>query len=291
MAHDPGGNAAPPPINWWATNNGKHGPGPEIPRGAPKGERPVAGNARRLTQGRVVARSAQIDRSPGLARGAQRTQGGLARFANRERRLRVGHDAPRRVPRMHPSATGAPPAPRWVRSAVPPKYLRLHVGEGDAHRLPPCRRARSCPRTHGPDRNPFFTVSNSPKKRIASSDREWQSHRSLAILVLTFRFSLFAYHHPLLLSLFLLASVSLSHSPTPDEERAERRWRSDACEAPVSARHDRRADASSICANRANPPCVHCAPRASPGLRSICANRASKPGLCFPHLGQARHAV
>src|SRR3979411_1552804 len=30
-------------------DNGKHGPGPEIPRGAPKGERPVAGNARRLT--------------------------------------------------------------------------------------------------------------------------------------------------------------------------------------------------------------------------------------------------
>src|ERR1700674_2853228 len=100
---------------------------------------------------------------------------------------------------------------------------------------PPCRRAGSCPRTHGPDRIPFFTVSNSPKKRIASSDREWQSHRSLAILVLTFRFSLFACHHPLLLSLFLLASVSLSHSPTPDEGRAERRWRSDACEAPVSA--------------------------------------------------------
>src|ERR1700681_1480909 len=43
---------------------------------------------------------------------------------------------------------------------------------------------------------------------------------------------------------FLLASVSLSNSPTPDEGRAERRWRSDACEAPVSARHDRRADAS-----------------------------------------------
>src|ERR1700680_5317238 len=31
-------------------DNGEHGPGPEIPRGAPKGERPVAGNARRLTQ-------------------------------------------------------------------------------------------------------------------------------------------------------------------------------------------------------------------------------------------------
>src|SRR5229473_6239199 len=65
MAHDPGGTAAPPPRDWRTANNGEHGPGPEIPRGAPKGERPVAGNARRLTQGRVVARSAQIDRTPG----------------------------------------------------------------------------------------------------------------------------------------------------------------------------------------------------------------------------------
>ena len=40
---------------------------------------------------------------------------------------------------------------------------------------------------------------------------------------------------PVRYSPILLASVSLSHSPTPDEERAERRWRSDACEAPVSA--------------------------------------------------------
>src|ERR1700704_2475355 len=31
-------------------DNGEHGPGPEIPRGAPKGERPVAGNAGRLRQ-------------------------------------------------------------------------------------------------------------------------------------------------------------------------------------------------------------------------------------------------
>jgi hypothetical protein len=60
-------------------------------------------------------------------------------------------------------------------------------------------------------------------------------------------------------------AIRFFHSPTPDEGRAERRWRSDACEAPVSACHDRHADASSICANRANPPCVHCAPRADPG--------------------------
>src|ERR1700687_640885 len=35
-------------------DNGEHGPGPEIPRGAPKGERPVAGNARRLMQAGLV---------------------------------------------------------------------------------------------------------------------------------------------------------------------------------------------------------------------------------------------
>jgi hypothetical protein len=40
---------------------------------------------------------------------------------------------------------------------------------------------------------------------------------------------------PVRYSPFRLASVSLSNSPTPDEELAERRWRSDACEASVSA--------------------------------------------------------
>jgi hypothetical protein len=85
---------------------------------------------------------------------------------------------------------------------------------------------------------------------------------------------LFVTHHSLLL---FTTRYSFS-SFAPDEERAERRWRSDACEAPVSARHDRRADASSIsCKPGQSPPCVHCAPRVSPGLRSICANRASKP--------------
>src|ERR1700687_6177146 len=45
-------------------------------------------------------------------------------------------------------------------------------------------------------------MSNSPKKRIASSEWRIEAVRALAILVLTFRLSLFASRHPLLLSLF-----------------------------------------------------------------------------------------
>ena len=66
---------------------------------------------------------------------------------------------------------------------------------------------------------------------------------------------------------------------TAGEELVERRWRSDACEAPVSARHDRRADASSICANRANPPCVHCAPRADPACDRFAQTGQARPVL------------
>src|SRR5216683_1856716 len=60
-------------------SNGEHGPGPEIPRGAPKGDRPVAGNARRLThaglarfaksiaaRGSPVVRNERKAGSPGL---------------------------------------------------------------------------------------------------------------------------------------------------------------------------------------------------------------------------------
>ena len=93
-------------------DNGEHGPGPEIPRGAPKGERPVAGTARRLTQAgwlpglrKSIARRVR----PWCAMNARRVRP----VANRERRLHAGHGMPRRVPRMHPSATGAPPTPRW----------------------------------------------------------------------------------------------------------------------------------------------------------------------------------
>src|SRR5258708_21931719 len=60
----------------------------------------------------------------------------------------------------------------------------------------------------------------------------------LCKFALTIRFSLFAIRY------LLLASFHFSISPTPDEERAERRWRSDACEGTRMARRDRRADAS-----------------------------------------------
>src|SRR5882757_3539102 len=47
--------AVPNPRSLWrrGTDNGEHGPGPEIPRGAPKGERPFAGTTRRLDAGGV----------------------------------------------------------------------------------------------------------------------------------------------------------------------------------------------------------------------------------------------
>src|SRR4051812_9439692 len=47
-------------------DNGEHGPGPEIPRGAPKGERPFAGTTRRLNAGGVwLPRFAHIERGHG----------------------------------------------------------------------------------------------------------------------------------------------------------------------------------------------------------------------------------
>src|SRR3979411_3046204 len=83
-------------------DNGKHGPGPEIPRGAPKGERPVAGNARRLTARRSglpdlrknvgLARWGEIDRGPGSPGGRNDRKPVVPVCADRERRLRVGHD-------------------------------------------------------------------------------------------------------------------------------------------------------------------------------------------------------
>ena len=106
-------------------DNGKHGPGPEIPRGAPKGERPVAGNARRLTArthvglarfakktSGLLARCAEIDRRPGSPVVRNDRKAVVAACVDRERRLHAGHGMPRRVPRTHPSAIGAPPTPR-----------------------------------------------------------------------------------------------------------------------------------------------------------------------------------
>src|ERR1700730_12292929 len=43
---------------------------------------------------------------------ADRSHAGSARLAQAMRRLHAGHGMPRRVPRTHPSATGAPHAPR-----------------------------------------------------------------------------------------------------------------------------------------------------------------------------------
>src|ERR1700680_302415 len=83
-------------------DNGEHGPGPEIPRGAPKGERPVAGNARRLMQAGWLPGVAQIDRTPGPPVVRNERKAGSPGLRKSMRRLRVGHDAPRRVPRMHP---------------------------------------------------------------------------------------------------------------------------------------------------------------------------------------------
>ena len=105
-------------------------------------------------------------------------------------------------------------------------------------------------------------------------DTRRRSHSRERAPLPTLQFIRSRYSHPL--SSSLLSTSLHSYSQLPNEGRAERRWRSDACEAPVSARHDRRADASSICASPGkSPPCVRCAPRASPGLRSICANRAT----------------
>src|ERR1700687_4179308 len=59
-------------------------------------------------------------------------------------------------------------------------------------------------------------MSNSPKKRIASSEWRIEAVLALAILVLTFRLSLFASHHPFLLPLFATRqSLFASSFPTP----------------------------------------------------------------------------
>jgi hypothetical protein len=81
-----------------------------------------------------------------------------------------------------------------------------------------------------------------------------------------------------------------SRSPPPIEGRAERRWRSDACEAPVSARHDRRAVASLDHAGRPEAVLGVCRVPGEPGLRSI--SQAGRAGLseasCVPSDGDAR---
>ena len=94
---------------------------------------------------------------------------------------------------------------------------------------------------------------------------------------LNFFYSLLAIRFSKFVLPYSLLQTHYSLFPTPNEGQAERRWRSDACEAPVSARHDRRADASSICANRANPPCVLCAPRADPACDRFAQTGQARP--------------
>jgi hypothetical protein len=85
------------------------------------------------------------------------------------------------------------------------------------------------------------------------------------------RYSLLNSLLPIRYSPFATRSLFIRHP----EGWAERRWRSDACEAPVSACHDRHADASLDRHRPPRPACVLCAPRASPACDR------------FPHIGQA----
>jgi hypothetical protein len=86
------------------------------------------------------------------------------------------------------------------------------------------------------------------------------------------RYSLLNSLLPIRYSPFATRSLFIRHP----EGWAERRWRSDACEAPVSACHDRHADASLDLRRPPRPACVLCAPQASPACDR------------FPHIGQAR---
>ena len=103
------------PFGRRGTDNGEHGPGPEIPRGAPQGERA----RRRVTQDVSTAHRAgwpdmrHIDRSHGLpVVRNERKAGSFARVCRSMRRPHAGHGVPIWVRRRHPSATGAPHAPR-----------------------------------------------------------------------------------------------------------------------------------------------------------------------------------
>ena len=94
-------------------------------------------------------------------------------------------------------------------------------------------------------------------------------------------------------SLFLPHSHSCFLNSPPFEGRAERRWRSDACEAPVSACHDRHADASRF----AQTGQARLAIIAHHGRtrRAINLRKPDKPGLreasCVPSDGDARLAA
>ena len=145
-------------------------------------------------------------------------------------------------------------------------------------------------------------MSNSPEGRIASSDR---GDPPAAVLAFAFDaripFSYFSssLFHSTLPSLFAarhsLFAIRLFFAFRCPFARGVRSagGASDACDAPRSARHDRRADASSIRKPEQSPPCVHCAPQVAPG----CVRYAAKPSreahsavrrLAFPATGNAR---
>jgi hypothetical protein len=84
-----------------------------------------------------------------------------------------------------------------------------------------------------------------------------------------------AFAHPTnFSSLYSLLSTRSLFILPPPEGCAERRWRSDACEAPVSACHDRHADAS-LDLQAATTALRSLRTTGEPGLRSISAHRAS----------------
>jgi hypothetical protein len=92
---------------------------------------------------------------------------------------------------------------------------------------------------------PLFTNSNSPP-RVPETGATRGTLRNSFLSIHS--------HHSFFLSL------------APREGRAERRWRLDACDAPRSARHDRRADAPSIGRpEQKSPSCVRCAPQVPRG--------------------------
>jgi hypothetical protein len=175
-------------------------------------------------------------------------------------------------------------------------------------RLPGSGRAGSCPRKRRHGRISFFTISNSPvgwakarniraftpvfagyaRRAHAPADAPsrgagattpgdaWARREDAPLPTLRFNSLLAIVTHrsllPIRYSPFATRSLFIRHP----EGWAERRWRSDACEAPVSACHDRHADASLDLRRPPRPACVLCAPRASPACDR------------FPHIGQAR---
>jgi hypothetical protein len=163
-------------------------------------------------------------------------------------------------------------------------------------------RAKSCPRKQGPRRLSYSRCQTARKGRIASS--EWrigktrQLRFSSSPSTLGIPFSNFFFATPFdpsfpicyslpAIRLFLRISLPLR------EGHAERRWRLDACDAPRSARHDRRADASSNEQARAEPALRSLRTPGCPWLRSTCRpsdlqGQWAVRRLASPAIGNAR---